>query len=92
MLVGKEFVKLVAEEQQMLKPKQAQWQAAKQQFIEQWDRQSALGLNALNKSARELTWSQVASTGRRAVDIAAFYYIGVLAGQTAVYPISLIVN
>lgn len=76
----------------MTRPTAAQLEEARRIYLERLDRWGTLGVSGLRKAGTELTWAQVSRGGRTALDLAAFYYIGMLAGQTVAYPLHLILH
>lgn len=93
-LVGREFLTLVAKEQQLAIPKAEQWAEARETYMNVINKfRPAPGLSWSNQVMGRMaswTWADVATGGKVAVELSALYFIAQLAGKAATYPFTVL--
>lgn len=91
-MIGCEFIKLVAREQQFSIPKAEDAVLAKETYQNLTTKILPLKDSSyvdIFTNLSNLTWSQVASGGKVALELTAYYYLGKLGGSIASYPLCL---
>jgi hypothetical protein len=92
-LIGREFLTLVAKEQQLAIPKATQWPEARESYMRMINAfkpgQGVSWSTQLMYRLSTYTWADVVAGGKVLAQLGSLYFIAQLAGKTVAYPLNV---